>query len=160
MLRADMDLVAELANVSRALGQASLPYAVCGGIAMTIHGHVRATKDIDLLIRPEDRDRALAIVHGLGYDVPAVPMTFGAGTPSERHVQRVTKLEAGESLTIDFLLVGPVYEAAWADRESYAWEGTTLTVVSREGLVAMKRIAGRTQDLADIEQLTGNSTDG
>lgn len=154
-----MDLVAELANVSRALDHASVPYAVCGGIAVTIHGHVRATKDIDLLIQPHDRDSAVSVVRGLGYDVPAVPMTFGAGTPAERHVQRVTKLDAGEVMTIEFLLVGPAYETVWAERESYAWEGTTLTVVSRDGLVAMKRIAGRTQDLADIERLTGGDGD-
>lgn len=154
-----MDLIAELAAVSRALDGAGVPYAVCGGIAVTIHGHVRATKDIVLLIRPEDRDRALQIVAGLGFDRQALPMTFGTGTPSERHVQRVTKLEAGESLTVDFLLVGPLYEGAWSDRESYAWEGTTLTVVSLDGLVAMKRIAGRTQDLADIERLTGGPDD-
>jgi hypothetical protein len=155
-----MDLVAELANVSRALDRAGVAYAVCGGIAVTIHGHVRATKDIDLLIRPEDRDRALETVATLGFDRAALPMTFGAGTPSERHVQRVTKLEAGESLTVDFLIVGPAYEGAWSGRESYAWEGTTLTVVSLEGLLAMKRIAGRIQDLADIERLTGDPDDG
>jgi len=154
-----MDLVAELANVSRALEGANVPYAVCGGIAVTIHGHVRATKDIDLLIRPEDRQRALAIVAILGFDKPALPMTFGAGTPMERHLQRVTKLDAGESLTIDFLIVGPLYEPAWSGREIYAWEGATLTVVSLEGLLEMKRIAGRAQDLADIERLTGSTDD-
>lgn len=154
-----MDLIAELANVSRALERAGVPYAVCGGIAVTIHGHVRATKDIDLLIRPEDRDRALEIVSALGFDRQALPMTFGAGTATERHVQRVTKLEAGESLTVDFLMVGPLYEGAWSARESYAWEGATLTVVSLDGLLAMKRIAGRAQDLADIERLTGGPDD-
>jgi hypothetical protein len=57
-----LDLVSELANVVRALDAAGVPYALCGGIAVTIHGHVRATKDIDLLILPEDRTRALASV--------------------------------------------------------------------------------------------------
>ena len=154
-----MDLVAELASVSRALDGAGVPYAVCGGIAVTIHGHVRATKDIDLLIRPEDRERALAVVASLGFDRAALPMTFGAGTPTERQLQRVTKLEEGESLTIDFLIVGALYEAAWAQRETYEWEGTRMTVVSREGLLAMKRIAGRKQDLADIERLEGAPED-
>lgn len=154
-----MDLVTELANVSRALDDARVPYAVCGGIAVTIHGHVRATKDIDLLIRPEDRERAMAVVAALGFDRAALPMTFGANTPAAREVQRVSKLDGGETLTIDFLVVGAPYEAVWSSRETYDWEGAKLTVVSREGLVAMKRLAGRTQDLADIEQLTGRSHD-
>lgn len=136
-----------------------MPYAVCGGIAVTIHGHVRATKDIDLVIRPEDRERALAVVASLGFDRAALPMTFGAGTPTERELQRVTKLEEGESLTIDFIIVGALYEEAWSQRETYEWEGTRMTVVSREGLLAMKRIAARKQDLADIERLEGAPED-
>ena len=136
-----------------------MPYAVCGGIAVTIHGHVRATKDIDLVIRPEDRERALAVVASLGFDRAALPRTFGAGTPTERELQRVTKLEEGESLTIDFIIVGALYEEAWSQRETYEWEGTRMTVVSREGLLAMKRIAARKQDLADIERLEGAPED-
>ncbi len=154
-----MDLVSELASVTSALHGAGVPYALCGGIAVTLHGHVRATKDIDLLVLPEDRERALGVVAPLGYDVPALPMTFGAGTPGERLVQRVTKFEAGESLTVDFLLVGPVFEAVWASRENYLWEGSVLCVVSRAGLLEMKRLAGRAQDLADVERLESEPED-
>jgi len=39
------------------------------------------------------------------------------------------------------------------------WAGQPLWVVSREGLVQMKRLAGRTQDLADIERLLGETDD-
>jgi hypothetical protein len=138
-----LDLVSELANVVRALDAAGVPYALCDGIAVTIHGHVRATKDIDLLILPEDRRRALASVATVGFEIAALPRIFGVGTPAEREVQRVTKLGDGETLTTDFLLVGPAYEAIWSDRESYEWEGTRLTVVSLAGLLAMNRIAGR-----------------
>lgn len=45
-----LDLIAEFENVVRAFEREHLDYAVCGGLAMTIHGHVRATIDIDLLI--------------------------------------------------------------------------------------------------------------
>lgn len=52
-----MNLIAELAGVSRALDRAGVPYAVCGGSAVTIHGHVRATKDIERLTGdPDDAD--------------------------------------------------------------------------------------------------------
>jgi len=141
--------------VTRALDVAGVPYALCGGLAVAVHGHVRATKDIDILVLSADRDRALAAVAQLGFDVPAAPMTFGAGTSAERTIQRVTRLTGAEALTIDFLLVGPAYEQAWAERESYEWAGSPLRVVSRAGLVAMKRLAGRAQDLADIERLEG-----
>ena len=41
----------------------------------------------------------------------------------------------------------------WQDREAYEVEGFQVSVVSREGLIKMKRIAGRRQDLSDIESL-------
>lgn len=76
-----MDLVDELHAVSRALSAAGISFAVCGGIAVTIHGATRTTKDIDLL--PEG----------------------------------------------------------------------TIVVVSLASLQRMKRLAGRAQDLADLEKL-------
>ena len=43
------NLFEEFRSVVRALGGARIPYAVCGGIAMSIHANPRATIDIDLL---------------------------------------------------------------------------------------------------------------
>ena len=56
-------------------------------------------------------------------------------------------------LTVDLLLVTPVLEDVWASREVFEWEGRRVTVVSLAGLTKMKRMAGRDQDLADLENL-------
>jgi hypothetical protein len=149
----ELDLVAELLAIARALGASNLPYAVCGGVAVTIHGAVRSTKDIDLLVRREDRTAVLAKVGELGFVLEALPMVFGAGTEAAREVQRVSKPGGGTLLTLDLLFVDSIYAQIWDRRERVDWEGTPLWVVSREGLIRMKRIAGRLQDLADIEKL-------
>ncbi|HXJ79709.1 MAG TPA: hypothetical protein VMS64_13640 [Candidatus Methylomirabilis sp.] len=47
------NLFDEFRCVVRALGEAGIPYAICGGIAMSIHANPRATIDIDLLAPPE-----------------------------------------------------------------------------------------------------------
>jgi len=47
----------------------------------------------------------------------------------------------------------------WAERVIYRYADREIVVVSREGLVTMKRLAGRTQDLADIARLEGNADD-
>ena len=44
-------------------------------------------------------------------------------------------------------------QVVWADREVFEWEGRPITVVSAGGLATMKRMAGRTQDLLDLEKL-------
>jgi hypothetical protein len=147
------DLVAELLGVARCLEASGVEYALCGGLAVTLHGAVRSTRDIDVLILPADRDRAVRAVSGAGYLFPALPMVFGAGTPQERVIQRVSKMAGPDVMTLDLLLAGPALEDVFDSRVRVAWSGVTLQVVSLDGLIKMKRLAGRHQDLADIEKL-------
>jgi hypothetical protein len=146
-------LVDELRAVAAALVEAGIKHAVCGGVAVTIHGATRSTKDIDILVAPEDLPRALDVVRPLGYRFPAFPLVFDEGTDKERHVQRVSKLEGGEHLVIDFLLEECSLTGFLEGRIQVSLPEGPLTVVSREVLIRMKRQAGRAQDLADLEQL-------
>lgn len=150
-----LDLIAEFEAVVAALHSAGIEYAVCGGLAVAVHGHVRATQDIDLLVRPEDVAAILALAKTLGFDVPARRMVFRAGQPDEHVMQRVSKLdpETNDLLSLDLLVVGPFYERSWNGRISIPWKGTELFVVSRDGLATMKRQAGRPKDLADLAAL-------
>jgi hypothetical protein len=149
----ELDLVEELLGITRLLAAANLPYAVCGGVAVTIHGAVRSTKDIDLLVQRKHKDAILAKVAELGFVLTAAPMIFGAGTPAEREMQRVSKPSGSELLTLDLLIADSALAEVWEQRERVDWEGTPLWVVTLEGLIRMKRLAGRLQDLADIEKL-------
>ena len=45
-----LDLYDELKAVLSALEKAEVPYALCGGLALAVYGHPRATVDIDLLV--------------------------------------------------------------------------------------------------------------
>jgi hypothetical protein len=47
------NLFEEFRAVVAALGSVRVPYAICAGIAMSIHAHPRATIAIDLLAPPE-----------------------------------------------------------------------------------------------------------
>jgi len=96
-----MNLVDELHAVTNALSDAGVVYAVCGGVAVTIHGATRSTKDIDLLVAPSDVQRAVDIAAGLGYVFASLPMTFDAGTARERRVRRVSKIELPGSGQLD-----------------------------------------------------------
>lgn len=149
-----MNLVDELYAISAALVGGGVRHAVCGGVAVTIHGATRSTKDIDLLIDPADVSRAIELVRPLGYLFAALPMVFEEGTPRERHVQRVSKIVSGEHLVVDFLQAAASLEDFLNDPiEVELPDGPRLVVVSRDTLIRMKRLAGRAQDLADIEKL-------
>lgn len=150
-----VNLVDELHAIAAALRGAGLPYAVCGGIAVTAYGATRSTKDIDIVIAREHLVAALAAVAPLGYAIPAAPMTFGAGTSQERHVQRVNKIVGAQHLVLDLLIAEAAYAGVLDDRIDVELPAGTITFVSRDTLLAMKRLAGRPIDLADIEKLEG-----
>jgi hypothetical protein len=148
-----VNIVTELHAVAAALARAGIRHAVCGGVAVTIHGATRSTKDIDILIAPADVERALEAVRPLGYKFAALPLVFDEGTARERHVQRVSKIEDREHLVLDFLLEKAAFAGLLANPVEVDLPGGRLWVVPRDVLVEMKRMAGRHQDLADLEKL-------
>jgi hypothetical protein len=152
-----VNLVDDLHAIAAALERESIPYAVCGGVAVTIHGATRTNKGIDMLVRRSDVVRVLDAVRPLGYAFAALPMTFDAVAANERHAQRVTKIESDRHLDLDVDLDLMLDEGALAglldDRITIDLPRGPLQVVSRSTLLAMKQMAGRAQDLADIEKL-------
>jgi len=148
-----VNLVDELHGIASALVTAGVRHAVCGGVAVTVHGATRSTKDIDVLVEPADLHRAIEAVRPLGYAFAALPMIFDEGTERERHVQRVSKIVAGEHLVLDFLMAEASFSGFLDGRTELTLPEGPLVVVSRDVLLRMKRLAGRPQDLADIEKL-------
>jgi hypothetical protein len=142
-------LLEELAALIRELDQAAIEYALVGGLAIAVWGAPRATQDIDLLVRPEALPAALEAAERRGFRLRALPITFRDGMT----LQRVSKLEAGALLTIDFLLVNPNLEPVWESRQKLAIADGPIWVISRQALIQMKVAAGRPQDALDIQNL-------
>ena len=150
---ARVNLHDELRKLMEKLHSCGLDVALCGGVALSFHGYTRFTKDIDLLVQSEDVERVKAVVVELGFVHPAAPMWFNTGTEKEQEVHRISKIQGKEILTLDLLVVGLLLKQVWEEREVYQWRGLEVPVVSAEGLVNMKRLAGRGQDRVDIEKL-------
>jgi hypothetical protein len=146
-----VDVYAEFGALMRAFEDANIEYALCGALALAVHGAPRATKDIDLIARREDADRIRELVRRAGFVFEALPMVF-AGSGIE--VQRFTKLIEGRPLMLDVLWLIPKLQPIWNDRQRLAWKHGMLSVVSREGLITLKLTAGRAQDLVDIQSLS------
>jgi hypothetical protein len=144
-----VDFFGELTNLVRTLESRRIDYALCGGVALAIHGAPRATQDIDLLLRPEDIDRLREAARSCGFTLESLPMDFSSGIT----VQRFTKLIDGQPFMLDVLFVTTPIEAVWASRQAAEFEGGTVRVVSREGLISLKLAAGRPQDVADVQRL-------
>ncbi len=152
-------------TIARALHDAQVPFLVVGGIAVIHHGYGRVTQDVDLVIQLERETilRAFQALAAVGYR-PAVPIT--AEQFADRNMRETWKREKGMKVLkfwsdqhretpLDVFIDEPfdfsAEYAAAAVRESLP--GLPIHIVSLATLLAMKREAGRPQDLADIDEL-------
>ena len=153
------DLFNEFRSLVAALDRNQIDYALCGGLAMAVHGRARATVDIDLLILSDSLDAAKDIAAELGYNIRGLDMSFAKGAVEIRRLSKIDS-ESGHVLSLDFLLVTPQIQGIWERRVKAKWQDGTISVVSREGLIALKSLRNSVQDQADIAVLEGKLEDG
>ena len=125
-------------------------YLVVGAHALAAYGHVRATKDLDIWIRPdgENARRVLSALSSFG--TPLADLAI------DDFCKPGTILQIGvPPLRIDVItsIDGVQFEEAWADRVETSFGGTPVFVISRHHLIINKKTAARLQDLADVERL-------
>ena len=152
-----MNLVQELELLARALDDAGVEYALCGGLAMAAHGFVRATEDIDLMIREESLPAARDAVATQGFTIPGGEIPLKPGTADAGLIFRVSKVEGTQLLPLDLMLVTPAYERVWNSRCQLTLGAVEIPVISRTGMIIMKQLGGRPKDQMDLEFL--NSSD-
>ena len=148
-----MDIADEFRTLIRALNAARIPYAVCGGFAVIVHGFPRVTQDIDLLVPDEDLSRVREVARAVGFTVDTGSFTIRRGRPGESRFYRMLKVEGSEHLMLDLLAVTPDREEIFASRETQLADDLPLTVIGREGLRRMKLAAARPKDLEDLRKL-------
>lgn len=148
-----IDLYEELHALGAAFDSHQTPYALCGGLAVALHGAPRFTKDIDLLVALEHVEEARSVVRACGFHLTALPMKF---KDSGLEVHRLSKIVEGNLLTVDLVCANDSLQPVLDSRERFRTEHGELWVVSRAGLISMKLAAGRPLDLHDVEQLAGS----
>lgn len=152
-------------TIVRALTTAEVRYLIVGGLAVVAHGYVRFTADLDLVLDLSAANvaRAVAALEHLGYR-PRAPVAFAELADAERRAQWVREKgltvfslysPAHPATEIDIFVEAPLdFDAAHRDalRLDVA-SGVAALFVGLQDLLALKRRAGRSQDLVDIEKL-------
>jgi len=148
-----MILYLEFNKIVRALIATKAKFAVAGGLAVGLHGHLRSTKDIDLLSRTEDLDLIRGVLKAAGYRESGNGVSFPkSGLGLRRFYRRPP--QAQELLMIDILLVeSPRMAKILQGAVRISYGGFKLPVVAIDDLITMKKMRGSTQDKADIEKL-------
>jgi len=133
-----------------ALCDVGAEFIIVGAHALAVHGHPRATGDLDIWVRPEEPNarRVLQALEGFGAplfdlsleDLCTPGTVFQMGVPPCR---------------IDILtaITGVEFDDAWPRRVIHQVEGQALPFLGREDFLANKQALGRPKDLADIAAL-------
>jgi hypothetical protein len=127
-------------------------YLIVGAHALAAHGRVRATKDLDIWIRPDPSNapRVLSALRAFG--APLHDLT------AEDLIQPGLVFQIGVApVRIDVVtaITGLEFTEAWPSRFKTRFADQPAAVLSRDHLIQNKRASGRKQDLADLEWLEG-----
>lgn len=143
----------------RRLVEADAQFVVVGGLAVGAWGVVRGTKDVDVVVASdvENLKRVAEVAVGAGGRVQrgeamlGSPISIASALASGEQVAIETDL--GRLDVVQGLDGIPGYEELSSRATEAEILGVTVAVCSIEDLKAMKRAAGRTRDLADLEDL-------
>jgi len=125
-------------------------YLIVGAHALAAHGHVRATQDLDVWVRP-DFENARRVIEAL--------RAFGAPlhdlTEQDLSTPGLIFQVGVEPVRIDVLTVieGVQFDEAWSERINSKYADQPVSVISRSHLIKNKLASARAQDLADVEKL-------
>lgn len=157
-------MAGEIERVLSALNREEVRYLVAGGVAVVLHGYLRTTADLDLVVQLERENvlRALDALESLGYRprAPVAARDFADESVRESWIRdknlQVFSLWSNDNpgLEVDLFVREPFdFESTYAGVEEIRLERTTTRVVPLRLLIEMKRRAGRPRDIEDIEAL-------
>lgn len=135
-----------------------LPYAVIGGLAVQWWGEPRVTKDVDLtVVAPLDQPSSVFVQQVLNRFPARVENALDIARRS-----RVILISASNGCPADISMGLPGYEDEVMRRavEFELEPGKTVRVCSAEDLIIHKAIAGRPQDVRDVEGIVYRQRDG
>lgn len=146
------------------LNSDGVEYVVVGGIALVLHGAVRLTADLDLMVHLTEGNlrKFVNIMNDLGYS-PRVPVKAEEFVSAENRKgwindknMKVFSFFHPESPVnlIDVFVEEPIsYDIIKSDAVEIKSGNIPILVVSIKNLIKLKQISGRPQDIADIKAL-------
>ncbi|MBI1871688.1 MAG: nucleotidyltransferase family protein [Chlamydiae bacterium] len=138
-------------------------YVLVGGIALNLHGALRNTFDLDILVEMSDENLAkvVKILKRQGYQVrqPLDPMKIADKNTrhewiSKKHMRAFNFYKDSDMKEVDIIIHSPVcYENASKKELKVKVGSLVVPLISMDDLIKMKKAAGRAIDKLDIEEL-------
>lgn len=152
----------DIQAILRELVEGGVEFLLIGGVAVGYHGHVRATKDVDVVPAPdrENLERLAEVLKRLDAEVEGAE-EFDRGELPDPLDPSVLEL-GGNWILVTRLGRLDVMQwigdwALWQQLSPAAIKDSVadlpLRIVSYEDLVRLKELAGRPEDLVDLQRL-------
>jgi hypothetical protein len=147
-----IDLPDDFRDVLIELHEAGADFVVLGGHAVAFHGHPRATKDLDVLVRADAANaaRVYRALAAFGAPLEAFEVserdfaTYDGVLQIGLPPRRIDILNRADGITFD---------EAIAEGASFELEGRRIPIIGLAALLKNKQAANGAQDIADIEAL-------
>jgi hypothetical protein len=125
---------------------------VVGGWAVILYGHVRATDDMDIFVRPTtaNSERVFTALEAIGAPLRAhsvAPAHFAREGDAYRFGIAPLKVEVLTKIS------GVSFDEALQGSKAFELDGFQIPYIGKAALIANKKSGGRHKDLADVEEL-------
>jgi len=130
------------------LNSNNVKYLLIGGWAVGLHGHPRATKDIDILVFIDNANLKNLEKAFYSFGAPPVDINY------LREKGNVIRFGVSP-IQIDILneADGIDIEDCYSRKEKIIVENIEISLISKADLIVNKKSTGRQSDLADVEKL-------
>ena len=124
-------------------------YLIVGAFAVMIYSEPRYTKDLDIWVEAsmENAEKVFAALRAFG--APLTDLTEKDFTEEGFYQMGRPPGRIDVLLSLD----GCEFDAAWTNRKSDEFRGVLVHYIGKDDLIRNKKLAGRHQDLADIENM-------
>jgi len=139
----------DLLHLCRSLNREGARYLLIGGFAVILHGFVRTTKDVDLLVDPSDEN--IAVVKRAMASLP----DNAASLLANDEVRKYNVVRVADEIVVDLMgsACGITYDEALASGiETPTVEGVEIPLASKPLLIRMKDTI-RPHDAMDVSFL-------
>ena len=145
-------LPADFSDLLIELCEAHAEFLLVGGWAVILYGHVRATDDLDIFVRPSaaNSERVFAALEAFGAPLRAhgvAPGHFANAGDAYRFGVAPLKIEVLTKIS------GVSFEEALHGSKTFELDGYQVPYIGKSALIANKKSAARHKDLADVEEL-------
>jgi predicted nucleotidyltransferase len=152
----------DIRGILEALAREGVEFLIIGGVAVGVHGYVRATKDVDIVPAPDSQnlEKLARVLEMLDAQIDGAEEFKDEELPDPVDPEAlalggnwVLRTRLGRFDIMQWIGEDALWEKLSPAAIEVEIEALTVKVVSYDGLVALKEHAGRPEDLLDLQRL-------